>query len=217
LKVSLDGASVIDTTQQFYPPFSIRPGLGGGSASQVALGRRFTGEILGTRILPADWNSSPQASGVGPLVMTLEFPVFTPDAPEPLVALGYNGRGDILYVNYLDLRHVTLSFDHWGVGGPTSQAIEIKPGVRQTLEVRFGSFFPETRRPAGIPASRWAESGKKLEVLLDGIRVFDANTPFYDVPADTLVVGRNSIGSSGCAARFSGKILDFTQSCQRSP
>ncbi len=207
LRVSLDGESIIETAQQFYPPFSVRPSIGQGTASQVALGQRFSGEILGIGQLKADWRPAPKDASVGPLIISLEFPVVLSEVPEPLVSVGYAGRGDILSVKYLDIRHVTFSFDHWGSGGSTSGPVEIKPGVRQSLEVSFGSFFPAAARPRDVSAPRWADSGGKLEVVLDGRKVFESTAAFYDVPAETVVLGRNSIGSSICAPRFSGKII----------
>jgi hypothetical protein len=207
LRVSFDGVPVIETAQQFYPPFSARPSIGGGTASQVALGKRFTGDILSIGQLEADWRPPQKTNAVGPLVISLEFPVVLSEVPEPLVSVGYAGRGDILSVKYLDTHHVTFSFDHWGSGGATSAPVEVKPGVRQSLEVGFGSFFPAAERPPGILAAQWADSAGKLEVVLDGRKVFESRATFYDVPAETLVLGRNSIGSSSCAARFSGKII----------
>jgi hypothetical protein len=46
-----------------------------------------------------------------------------------------------------------------------------------------------------------------LEVILDNQRVFETEASFYDVPAETVVIGRNSIGSSSCVASFSGRIF----------
>ena len=207
LKVSLDGTQVIDTTQQFYPPFSLEPSIGSGTSSQAAFGRRFSGEVLGTRRLAKDWNAAPKAAPVGPLVISLVFPAGQAGASEPILSSGFTGRGDVLAVNYLDSNHVTFSLDHWGYGGPTSEPVEIKPGVAQTLEVRLGSFFPAAERPAGILASRWSDAAGELELILDGKKVYEAKASSYDVPAETVVIGRNSIGASSCGAKFSGRII----------
>jgi hypothetical protein len=207
LRVSLDGTEVIDTAQQFYPPFSLEPAIGSGAEHQAGLGGRFSGEILGIRRLAKDWRAPARVPQVGPIVISLEFPVGQPGARDPIVASGYAGRGDVLTVDYVGANHVTFSLDHWGYGGPTSGPVEIKPGVRQTLEVRFGSFFPASGRPGDVPASRWSDAAGKLEVILDGRSVFEARTAFYDVPDESVVVGRNSIGSSSCSAKFTGRIL----------
>jgi len=211
LTVSLDGEEVIHTTQQFYPPFALQPSIGSGAAGQGALGGRFTGEVLGVRRLAKDWHAAPRVTPAGPLDITLEFPVGQAGAREPIVSSGFTGRGDVLAVNFLDANHVTFTLDHWGHGGPTSDPVEIKPGVRQVLEIRFGSFFPASARPADVPASRWSDAAGKLVIMLDGRKVYEASASFYDVPAETVVVGRNSIGSSSCSARFSGRIIGSTR------
>jgi hypothetical protein len=207
LRVSLDGTPVIDTAQRFHPPFAVRPSIGSGAATQAALGARFSGEILGIRYLSQDWNAMATAPMVGPLDIVLEFPAGRPGASEPVVSSGYTGRGDVLVVNYVDSRHVTFTLDHWGYGGPTSGPVEIRPGVQQKLVVSFGCFYPASGRPANVSPSRWSDAAGKLELTLDNQKVFELRTPFYDAPDETVVVGRNQIGSSSCSTSFSGRII----------
>jgi hypothetical protein len=204
LMVSLDDRpQIIATAARFHPPFAVRPSIGSGTAAQAALGRRFSGEILGVRRLALDTSAPP----TGPLVILLEFPSGRPGVSEPIVSTGFTGRGDVLAVNYLDSRHVTFSLDHWGYGGPTSGPVEIKPGFQQTLIVSLGSFFPASGRPSHALASQWSDAAGKLELTLDNHRVFEVKTPFYDAPSESVVVGRNQIGSTTCSASFSGRIV----------
>lgn len=204
LRVSLNGVRVIDAVQRFHPPFAVRPSIGSGTADQAALGRKFSGVILGIRTLSQDWGMSM----VGPLVIVLEFPSGQPGQSEPIVSAGATGRGDVLVVHYVDSRHVTFSLDHWGYGGPVSGPVEMKPGVRQKLIVSFGSFFPASGRPSYAIPSRWSDAARKLEVTLDNQKVIEVETPFYDAPSETVVVGRNQIGSTACATSFSGQIIE---------
>jgi hypothetical protein len=209
LRVSIDGNRVIDTAERFHPPFAFRPTLGSDVSPQGPLGGRFSGEMLGIRRLSADWTAMTKAERVGPLVIFLEFPTGHPGAHEPLVSTGDTGRGDVLAVNYVDSNHATFSLDHWGYGGPTSDPVEIKPGVRQTLRVSFGSFFPASARPGEVPVPQWSHAAEKLEVVLDNHPVLEVRTPFYDAAPETVAVGRNQIGSSTCASTFSGRIIGY--------
>ena len=211
LTIDLDGIRIIDTAQQFYPPIALRPSIGSGGANQTSLGNRFSGEILGVRRLTKDWRTAPSPALAGPMVILLEFPVGQLGAHEPIISSGFAGRGDVLSVGYVDARHVTFSFDHWGAGGPTSDPVEIKPGVVQNLEVRFGSFFPASKRPSDVPASLWADASGRLQVILDNHMVFEVKASFYEVPAETVVVGRNAIGSSSCTAKFTGQVVSSTR------
>lgn len=209
LRVTLDGTQVIDTIEQFHPPFAIRPTLGPDASPTGPLGGRFTGAILGVRRVSADWNAIAEAQRAGPLVIALEFPGGNSGAHEPLVSSGTPGRGDVLAVNFVDSNHVTFSLDHWGYGGPTSDAVEIKPGTRQMLRVGFGSFFPASARPREIAASRWSDAAGRLEIDLDDRRVFAVPAPFYEASPESVAVGRNQIGASSCTARFSGRIVGY--------
>ena len=210
LTVLLDGDPVFDdTAQQFFPAFRVRPSIGGGETGQGALGLRFTGEIVRVRLLERDWNAPERSNLVGPLVITLEFPAGVPGAREPLVSSGGAGRADVLVVDYLDSNHVAFALDHWGYGGPRSGPVEVKPGKRQVVEVWFGSFFPASMRPEGVPASVWSDAAGRLAVFLDKKPVLDVRTPFYEAPSETVAVGLNSIGASSCAAQFTGRIHGF--------
>ena len=206
LKVSLDGVMIIDGPQQVFPAFRARPLIGASAPGETSLGERFTGSIGDVRILKPDWNALVKADESGPLVMSLSFPAQNAGAHEPLLTCGSPGHGDVLVANFVDATHITLSLDHWGYGGPTSAPIEIKPGTRQTLQVSFGSFFPDADRPAGVNAVRWAAARHKLTVTLDKAKVFDTPAEFYDAPSETIAVGRNSIGASSSLAKFSGTI-----------
>jgi hypothetical protein len=206
LRVWLDGDEIVDVPQQFHPSFSTKPGVGGGSRGQWALGQKFTGEILHSRLLKPDWDALTKAAHAGPLVISLEFPENSAGKHEPIVTSGVAGRGDVLVVNYLNSNHATFALDHWGYGGPVSGPIEIKPGTRQTLEVRFGSFFPESDRPRDVPIPQWSAASEKLELSLDGHQVYEVKTPFYQISPDDVIVGKNPIGASSCVAEFSGRI-----------
>ncbi|MGA2018701.1 MAG: hypothetical protein ABSH26_17305 [Opitutaceae bacterium] len=214
LKVAFDDRPIIDAAEQFYPALRSRPNIGVAGPNQSAFGRRFTGEIMNARTLPKDWNTLSPVQ-VGPLVITLVFPNDRTGTCEPLVSSGFAGRGDVLKVTYPDSWHAIFTLDHWGYGGPSSDAVPIKPGTLQTLEVRFGSFYPETERPPEASPDSWTKAASRLEVSLDGKLVFDAPATFYEAPGETVAVGRNAIGASGCVATFGGRILTVRRGSAR--
>ena len=173
------------------------------------MGRRFTGEILGARIVAAAGVFPAESDPVGPLVITLEFPRDRTSGHEPLVSSGSTGKGDVLVVNYVDSNHVTFVLDHWGQGGLVSDPVEFIPGDIQILEVSFGSFFPPAQRPGGVPEGLWTDAAGKLVLKLNHRKVFETKTAFYEAKPETVVVGKNSIGASSCVADFSGRIVGF--------
>jgi hypothetical protein len=207
LRILVDGAVVMDEAQQFYPAFSPHPSIGGGTENQTALGRRFTGEIMGVRTLESAGVFPAEPSGAGPLVITLEFPKDRTSGHEPLVSSGNTGKGDVLVVNYIDSNHVTFALDHWGQGGPVSDPVEFIPGDVQILEVRFGSFFPTSMRPENVPVPLWTDASGKLLLKLNHRTVLERVTDFYEAKPETVVVGKNSIGASSCGPDFTGRII----------
>lgn len=209
LRVLLDGVPIIDAPQQVFPAFRERPLIGTSTRGQVSLGERFTGVINTVEIRKPDWDALAKAGLSGPIVISLTFPLQGAGVHEPLLTTGAPGRGDVLVANFIDQAHITLSLDHWGYGGPTSAPFEIKPGTRQTMQISFGSFFPDSERPLNVDATLWTAASHRLSVTLDKVKVFDVSTPFFEAPADTMAVGRNSIGASSSVAEFSGKIYGF--------
>jgi hypothetical protein len=212
LRVWLDGVPIINEAQQFYPAFSVRPCIGQGAEDQTALGRRFTGEILNVSRTAKDWSSLEKEGSVGPLVILLVFPQGNFGVHEPLVSSGITGKGDVLAVNYIDSQHVSFLLDHWGYPALTSKPVEIAPGTVQILEVRFGSFFPPSRRPANISIQQWSEASRKMVLLLNNRKVFDERAEFYAAPPGTVAVGRNIIGASTCVSEFSGQVVGYIRS-----
>jgi hypothetical protein len=85
--------------------------------------------------------------------------------------------------------------------------VEISPGTVQILEVRFGSFFPAEKRPAGVPIRQWSEASHRIVLILNDRKVLDEPARFYDAPGGTVAVGRNVIGASTCVSQFSGQIV----------
>ena len=126
-----------------------------------------------------------------------------PGTSEPLVVTGAMGKGDVLFVRYVDDRLIAIGFDHWNVGGPTSAPFEINYADPHRLAVRMGSLFPPAVGP--LPQDR---RRRLLEVKLDGVVVLSGAFEFYDAPASQVYIGRNPIGASTADLRFSGRITD---------
>jgi hypothetical protein len=206
LRVWLDGRPVLRTPEESYPAFRIPPAIGVAPPGQGAFGTRFTGRILGRQTLsPAA--ASDADPGAGGIVLTVEYPRDKSGGHEPLLVSGEPGRADVLVVNYLDPGHVSFTFDHWGEGGPTSAPVPVAPNHRQTLVIRFGSFFAPDLRPDRRSAAAWAEAATRLELIVDEREVFNRRSPFYPASPASLAVGRNTIGASSCTPDFTGRIF----------
>jgi hypothetical protein len=109
---------------------------------------------------------------------------------------GVTGKGDGLYVKYVDGEHVCLGFDHWGVGGQVSPPIAVNYDAEQELVIGWG----------GLLASDDPRHAR-LRVELNGAVVIDVAQVFHPATPDQRAVGLNPIGLSTAEAAFTGQIL----------
>jgi hypothetical protein len=144
----------------------------------------------------------PLFSRHGAVRLTVEFPTGRIGRAEPLVVTGAEGRGDLLSVEYLDARHLRFVYDHWGAAAIRSGRIEIVPGRKHVLTVRFGGLLAGRTTPVTELAPL-----KRLRVVLDEAEVMNVAAEFHLADADELHLGANRIGGSTCEPRFTGNIL----------
>lgn len=163
----------------------------------VAPGARRVGGVEGIRA------SARAAASTGPVefatvTMKVIFPEGRTEGREPLVVTGETGRGDFLFVEYLDGGRVRFGLDHWGKATIASAPVSVERGKTCVMEVALGAF-PGARRP------------DELEVKVDGRVVWTRAAKFFAVGAEDVFVGKNPIGGTGCAENFSGMILDVVR------
>lgn len=123
-----------------------------------------------------------------------------PGAHEPLIVSGQPGRGDFLYVKYLDGRTVQLGFDRWGQGGPVSKPVPITGAAGSVLELDF----PPLQQVVGNPFL----PEERVRVVLDGETLLDLPLPVSLRKPMRVWWGRNPIGGSSCGPEFHGRIVD---------
>lgn len=130
--------------------------------------------------------------------MRVTFPGERSGGREPLVVTGETGRGDFLFVEYVDGGGVQFGLDHWGKATVRSARVAVERGKSYVIEIGLGAF-PGARRP------------DELEVKMDGRVVWAREAKFFGVGAEDVFVGKNPIGGTGCAEMFSGTILDVVR------
>jgi hypothetical protein len=111
---------------------------------------------------------------------------------------GVSGAGYFVYIRYVDLGHVIIGYDHWGVGGSASDPIEVSYGDVHRIAISMDSLYPEGDRSHGLG---------RVRVTLDGDEVLNAQWHPYPSSAEAITIGKNEIGGSTCGAEFTGRIL----------
>jgi hypothetical protein len=213
VRVTVDGKVAFDARRLLYDaspgavylgesPFRNAPGIGG----------TFSGRISNvTRAGLAGLKAEKIQMAEGAVAMRVVFPGFADRNPEPLLTTGLPGTGDLVYVKYVDERHVCFGFDHWGVGGPVSEPVELDPAVPHELEISLGSLFsPEAiDRLARISPLRAEQAKNLVRVKVDGREVLNQAVAFYPTALETVQVGANDIGLSSAGTVFNGDIIQL--------
>lgn len=195
IRVTLNGQVALHQNAELYDAVARRPDIGH-AGERVGFRAPFSGSIKDWRILP---EAAPvvRADVFGPFRLKAKLPAFTGVRSEPLVSSGESGKGDLVYIKYLDANTVVLGYDHWGVGGFETEPLHIDATTVQEIGVDYGALYA-----AGSGSNR-----DRVIFRLNGRVVADRIAHFHACAPDTVVVGANLIGASTATPVFSGVIL----------
>jgi hypothetical protein len=200
LVLVFDGRTLLNVKQQYYPGSASSALVGINPYGATTAGKEFTGQIV--RVVQVGLDSlppPPKSTGAyGAIEMSVLFPPNMLGRGDPLVVTGVSGAGDFVYIKYVDLGHVIIGYDHWGVGGSASDPIEVSYDDVHRIAISMDSLYP--------PGASSSASGK-VRVSLDGNEVLDARFHGYASSAEDITIGKNEIGGSTCGAEFTGRIL----------
>jgi hypothetical protein len=180
---------------ELYDAVARRPDIGH-AGERVAFRAPFSGVIKNWRVLP---EAAPvvRADEFGPLSIMVQLPAFTGVRNEPLVSSGEPGKGDLVYIKYLDANTVVFGYDHWGVGGFETEPLKVDVSAVQHIGVDYGALYPLGS----------GEVGDRVILRLNGRVVADRVARFHACVPDTVVIGANLIGASTATPVFSGVVL----------
>ena len=198
LTVTLDGVPYLSAEQNF---FDSTPGFVkfGDNDVSVFTSRKFSGQIIALKRqpLPPTLNAF---VGNGFLKLSVIFPPAKPGMREPLLSTGTRGRGDLLFVEYLDRNLTRLGFEHTGRAPEFSPPFAVERGLVQTIEASLGSFY-------GHPSdARERELARTLFIRVDGQILWVKNEPFYPAGSQPPAVCENAVGSPSTGPAFSGRV-----------
>ena len=136
------------------------------------------------------------------LRLRLELPTNRVGYREPLLVTGRTGRGDVLFIEYVDAQSVRFGLDHWGAPGVFSETIAID--FSQAVELEIG--LPSLATPADIAFAKEVQRGRVF-VKVNGALRWAQTIEYFTVEAGEVAVGRNTIGATSGGAEFTGKIV----------
>jgi hypothetical protein len=209
LVVIFDGHVAINADQVFFPSRRDPPVIGLNPFGSTVAGAEFTGRVIQVGQLPMTALPVVKRSGnFGTVAMTVELPLGAVGTQEPLVVTGVTGAGDMVYIRYLDNAHVSVGFDHWGIGGSVGDPVEVDYRANHRILVAFKSLFP--------PGSA-AHASDRVLVQIDGKTALERHWDCHPSTAERITIGKNPIGGSTCGPVFTGRILDVDRSLSPPP
>ncbi|MEI8088729.1 MAG: hypothetical protein WCG63_03955 [Opitutaceae bacterium] len=190
--VRLNGQVVVNHGAAFHEclPNTVQVGanlIGASTADPV-----FTGVIL-----QQEREKPVQINEFGPISIKAKLPVFNGVKSEPIVSSGESGKGDLIYVKYLDANTIVFGYDHWGVGGFETQPLHIDGAAVQIIGVDYGALYPRGT----------SQAHDRVVLRLNGQVVADKAAQYHICEPDTVVVGANLIGASTSSSAFSGVVI----------
>ena len=156
---------------------------------------RFTGPQMDVSVL-TDRPPRIPAGSPGPLHLIVSFPEGKRGRSEPLLATGRTGKGDLIYVTYVDEGHVRIGYDHWGVGGVLSPAIPLSYKMPHEIWISLSSLGPAGK----------AEQSAPVSVVIDGKQVVASPIAPYPSTQKEITPLQNRIGASTADPDFSGLV-----------
>lgn len=192
VKVLLNDRTVLKTIVECYDASDWQPTIGTSKPNRPGFSRDFSGRIINwKRVAPLKPDFSDNETGS--IHLLLRLPPFTHPRSEPLLSTGESGKGDLIYIRYLDATHYQIGHDHWGSGGIEGPVIGYDPNDPLDLDISCPPL--------------WGKEGSgRLVVSLNGSPLIDTEASYYPSLPSQIVVGRNHIGASTATATFSGVI-----------
>ncbi len=176
-----------------------------GLAVAVAAGAVCTGIYRHEQVRGAYLRSA------GPVRVVYYLPFHQTGRQQPLIVTGRNGEGTNVFLQYADDNHVRVGADIWG-SLSKSEPIPVDYFQAQSLVVDSSALYPlDHPRVQALDAVERNWLRRELRVELNGRLVLEVPRSAFESKVSEVVIGQNSIGSSGLEPRFAGTLLDVSR------
>ncbi len=141
-------------------------------------------------------------NGYPPLDPTLELKLSLPRGEtgrcSAIVTTGKSHAGTVLYVRYTGPETVVFGYDSWGVGGPVSSEVRIKPGKSEEMTLSLPAL--------DAPGRKDRKTRGQLRLVYAGSTVLQGEVHFHGREADEVYFGENPIGGTVTNEALPGEI-----------
>lgn len=200
LQVRVNGTEVLRASFECYDSTPANMTIGRLKWAAGVAAPAFTGEVLSVSRLPLEKPERPlpALTEPAPVEITLYLPVLRQGGSDPIILTGKGAASDLLYCTYLGQNRIRFGFDHFGAGGPQSEAVAYDPMKPHTLAVCMGPLSDPN--PPG-----------RLVVVFDGRCLINVAQGFYPASPASALLGFNAFGSSAAGQQFTGRVARVRQ------
>jgi len=142
----------------------------------------------------------------GPFTCRVTLPAGEAGRAEPLLSVGFGGRGDVILVYYHEDGRVSFGWEQTGHGVEFSDPITVSRDEPHQLTVALGSLWPAGKGPGSLSPAEEAALRAMVMVQFDGRTVLAGRGDFGAAGPGRAAVGANLVGGDVADAFFHGRI-----------
>jgi hypothetical protein len=203
LSVVLDQHVLLQAPVDTYPSTPNRIAVGANALASDVSAPKFSGTITQIRRLPVEPTPPPAQRQTGAVRLRVYLPTVATIPPQPLLATGRNGAGDLISVEWLPGGNLRFGHDCWGSGQWLSDPVKTSSEGEHVIEVQMLPL-----QPGGANPKTPSENTGRLIIQFDGRRIADVVRPFNPAAPEEIFFGYNAIGASSAVPTFAGSVLE---------
>jgi hypothetical protein len=210
LKIRLDNDYIIATNRPFHPSSPLDISLGYDTTRSTAASPFFTGPTLTATRIPSMPELAPATKeGWGAMRLVISRLAPTKNEHEPLLVTGTSGAGDFIYLIYVDSTHIQIGYDHWGLGGTTSEPIAVNLTRPLDIKVSTAALYPLvfSKEWNDVPEANRRKLLSTTTVTVNDKVALNYPSVAYSASSNEIYLGSNPIGGSSCNPMLNGVIV----------
>ncbi len=160
-------------------------------------------------------HGAPNGDRFGPISLKIRLPGTIGNLPQPLLVCGRTGNAELVYIRILANRKARVGVEFWGLRADESETFDL-PSMDAILDVRcyLPPFFPEEGDDYWrlLPASIQKSRRTQYFIVVDNVVRLKGPLKYDMRPHSPIYFGKNPLGGSLVSDRFTGTILQTSQS-----
>jgi len=164
---------------------------------------------------PSAADQAPSRSAFGAISLKVGLPGTAGGIPEPLIVCGVPGRAALVYIRFLSRKQAKVGVEFWGLGAFEGEPFALPADPSPiSLTCALPALFPpvgDHRWGQAAPGAAALRHGEYL-ITVNGVVRLEGAVAYEQPEHSRLYFGTNPVGGSLVTNRFTGTILDVSQS-----